>query len=336
MRMTHIMDRRAVLAGSLALVVAMLPLHRCAGGQSHHKAVRFGVCTDVHKDIMHDADQRLSVFVERMNREKVDFIVHLGDFCRPIAANDGFLAIWKSFDESRYHVLGNHDMDGGATREQTVAYWGMPARYYAFDVGGYHFIVLDGNDKTDPPQRGYARYIGAEQQQWLRRELAETHLPTIVFSHQSLEAYGGVANGEAIRGILEEANSAPGGPKVLVCFSGHHHMDYCWLVNGIHYVQINSMSYFWMGGDYQHIRYSPEIDREYPWIKYTAPYEEPLYAVVALDSEGTIHVEGTQSKWVGPSPWELGYPKDQEDRIAPGISTRRLKTPLTQPDASIR
>lgn len=300
------------------------------GFTADREPVRFGVCSDVHKDVMHDADRRLGVFVERMNRDKVDFIIQLGDFCRPIAANDGFLEIWNTFDGPRYHVLGNHDMDGGSTRDQTVAYWDMPARYYAFNASGYRFIVLDGNDKTTPPQPGYARYIGAEQQEWLRRDLAGTRLPTIIFSHQSLEAEGGIANGEAVRAILEEANRAVESGKVLACFSGHHHMDYCRQINGIQYIQINSMSYFWVGGDYQHVRYNPEIDRDYPWIKYTAPYEEPVYALVTLAPDGTIHIEGTQTRWVGPSPWDLGYPQDQKERITPGISTRQVETILKQ------
>ncbi len=316
--------RRAMLVRVVSLGLAIGLFCGSAGAEPRDQALRFGICTDVHKDIMHDADQRLSAFVERMNREGVDFVVQLGDFCRPIGANDGFLAIWRSFDGPGYHVLGNHDTDGGFTREQTVAYWKMPTRYYSFEAGGFHFIVLDGNDKTDPPQAGYARYIGDEQQQWLRRELAGTRLPTIIFSHQSLEAEGGVANGEAIRGILEEANRAGGGGKVLACFSGHHHMDYCRQINGIQYIQINSMSYFWMGGDYQHVRYSPEIDQTHPWIKYTAPYQEPLFGLVTLTPDGTIAIEGTQTEWVGPSPWDLDYPKDHAASIAPRISTRRL------------
>jgi len=177
----------------------------------------------------------------------------------------------------------------------------------------------------DPPQSGYARYIGAEQQQWLRRELENTTLPTVVFSHQSLEDPGGIANGEAIRRILEEANQAAGRKKVVACFSGHHHIDYSREINGIHYIQINSMSYFWVGGDYQHVRYSKEIDRDYPWIKYTVPYKDPLFALVTLGSDGTIQIEGTQSEWVGPSPWDIGYPADRKDRIVPHISTRRLE-----------
>jgi hypothetical protein len=177
----------------------------------------------------------------------------------------------------------------------------------------------------DPPQKGYARYIGAEQQQWLRKELAATDLPTIVFSHQSLDDPGGVENGAAIRAILEKANQSTGHRKVIACFSGHHHMDYCHEINGINYVQINSMSYFWMGGKYQHVRYSAEIEREYPYIKYTAPYKDPLYALVTLTPDGAIHIEGTRSEYVSPSPWELNYPKDRMDEIGPRISTRELK-----------
>jgi len=320
------LNRRITLAILCIAGATLLVPHAWARGTSERKPVRFGICADVHKDVMHDADERLKVFVDRMNQEKVDFTIQLGDFCRPYAHNDAFMTIWRSFKGPGYHVLGNHDMDGGFTREQTVAYFKMPAKYYAFDRGVFHFIVLDGNDKTDPPQSGYARYIGAEQQQWLRRQLEETDRPIIIFSHQSLEAPGGLENGAAIRKILEDATRAAGKRKVVACFNGHHHIDHSHQVNGIDYIHINSMSYFWMGGDYQHIRYSDQIDKEYPWIKYTAPYRDPLFALVTLESDGTIRIEGTQSEWGGPSPWDLGYPKDEDNRITPGISDRQLKT----------
>jgi predicted phosphodiesterase len=296
-----------------------------ADGEVQPKPVRFGICADVHKDIMHDADERLQTFVDRMNGEKVDFTIQLGDFCRPTSRNSTFLAVWRSFQGPSYHVLGNHDMDGGFTREQTVAYYAMPAKYYAFSHGGFRFIVLDGNDKTDPPQSGYARNIGAEQQAWLRRQLATTDLPTVVFSHQGLQDDGGVASAGAVRRILEDANRAAGQQKVVACFNGHNHRDDCRRINGIYYIQINSMSYFWMGGDYQHVRYSEAIDKKYPWIKYTVPYRDPLFALVTLEADGTIHIEGTQSEWVGPSPWDSGYPRGETDPIAPCISDRQLK-----------
>ena len=320
-----VLTRRRFLAG-LCLATPVLRLVPVwADDTSRRRPVRFGVCADVHKDVMHDADARLQAFINRMNRERVDFIVQLGDFCRPYPHNDGFMAIWRSFIGPGYHVLGNHDTDGGFTREQTVGYYRMPGKYYSFDAGDFHFIVLDGNDKTEPPQQGYARYVGAEQQQWLRQQLTATARPVIVFSHQSLEDQGGVANNAAIRTVLEDANRAAGTRKVVACFSGHHHIDYQRRINGIDYIQINSMSYFWMGGDYQHVRYGEAIDKDYPWIKYTAPYRDPLFAVVTLELDGSISIEGMQSTWVGPSPWDTGYPQSRKEQIVPAISTRRME-----------
>jgi len=288
--------------------------------------VRFGICADPHKDIMHDADQRLKVFVDRMNRARVDFVVHLGDFCRPYEYNRSFMDVWERFDGPRYHVLGNHDPDGDFTREQVMAYWGMPSRYYSFDVGGYRFVVLDGNDRKEDPAPGYPRYIAPDQLTWLREDLNASDAPVLVFSHQSLEDPEGVENGGHVRAVLEEANEAAGWRKVVACFSGHHHIDCCTRINGIRYIQINSMSNYWLGGDYLCIRYSEEIDRQYPWVKYTAPYRDSLYGLVALESAGVITIEGVDSEFVGPSPWELGYPREEfRDRIVPRIAPRRLE-----------
>jgi len=321
-------NRRALLAALRPFFVVMVLLSGTgSAAESERTPLRFGVCADVHKDIMHDADQRLQTFVDQMNHKKVNFIIQLGDFCRPAPQNDGFMRIWRSFLGHGYHVLGNHDMDGGFTRDQTMAYWRIPGKYYTFDAGDFRFIVLDGNDKTKPPQPGYARYIGSAQQQWLRRQLAATDRPIVVFSHQSLCLDNCIENAPAIRALLEDANRAAGRRKVIACFSGHHHIDHWQRINGIDYFQINSMSYFWMGSDYQHVRYSDDIDKAFPYIKYTAPYRDPLYAVVTLGIDGSIRIEGTQSAWVGPSPTDLGYDKGQKETIIPAISTRRIGAP---------
>ena len=242
---------------------------------SQHKVVRFGICTDIHKDMMHDADQRLQAFVSEMNEKDVD----------------------------------------------------IPAQYYSFDVSGYHFVVLDGNDKKDPPQKGYAHYIGIEQMAWLKKDLAQTTLQVVVFSHQSIEdsKREGVDNGEEVRKILEEATFESGKKKVIACFSGHHHIDYATSINGIHYIQINSMSYFYLGGDYPVVRYGKEIDKQYPYIKYTAPYKDPLFALVEIDSRGIIRITGRESSWVGPGPLELGYSGTHKEKTSSRISSRELE-----------
>ncbi len=290
--------------------------------------IRFGVCADVHKDIMHDADERLQAFVEEASKQNLDFIIQLGDFCRPYEQNKEFLSIFNEYQGAKYHVIGNHDMDGGFSRGQVVDFWNANSEYYSFDHNGYHFVVLDGNDKNPSPHKakGYARFVGKEQIQWLKNDLAATNLPCIVFSHQSFEnEEQGIENQKEIRTIFEMANKAAEFQKVVACFSGHHHTDYACSINGIYYIQINSMSYSWLGGDYQMIRYSKEIDEKYPWIKYTAPYEKPLFAFVELDKR-QIQIEGIQSRFVGPSPDESGFPKQPENSpVVPEISDQKLK-----------
>ena len=310
---TNMPSRRRFLKTTALGTSGLLLSCRTGGLFSPSRPVRFGLCADVHKDVMNDADQRLKTFIDKANAEKLDFIVQLGDFCCPVPENQGFLAIFNRFQGPRYHVLGNHDTDGDFTREQTLEFWGSERKYYSFDSGGLHFVVLDGNDKKpENPPPGYPRYVGKEQLEWLEADLEKTELRTFVFSHQSLEQEEGVENGAEVRAALEAANARAGVRKVVACFSGHHHIDYHVEIAGIYYVQINSMSYQWLGGDYRHARFSPEIEKAFPYMSYTAPYRDPLYALVTVDPRGAISIRGVRSQYMPPSPSDLGYPERKD------------------------
>jgi 3',5'-cyclic AMP phosphodiesterase CpdA len=324
-----LVSRRAFLktAASVPLLLAW-DLH---GRQNvARRLVRFGLCADPHKDVMHDADQRLRTFVDAANQAKAEFLLQLGDFCRPYEKNRGFLKIWDSFAGPRYHTLGNHDRDGGFSWQKVQDFWGLERRYYSFDHGGWHFVVLDGNEKKPvKPAPGYPRYIGAEQLAWLEEDLRKTSAPTLTFSHQSLADPEGLENGAAVRQVLERANKEAGWPKVGASLSGHHHIDFACEINGVHYVQVNSMSYSWLGDKYAHVRYSAEVDKAFPSVKYTAPYKDPLFAFATLDPQGWISIQGVRSEFVGPSPWELGVPDKKgtaqaKNCLVPRISDRKL------------
>ncbi|MHC4328471.1 MAG: metallophosphoesterase family protein, partial [Planctomycetota bacterium] len=121
-------------------------------------------------------------------------------------------------------------------------------RYYSFDTGGFHFVVLDGNDvKKENRAPGYPRFIGAEQLDWLKADLESTDNFTFLFSHQSLENTRSIENNAEVRVALEDANKAAGFQKVVASFSGHHHIDFVKTINNIHYIQINIISYKWVG-----------------------------------------------------------------------------------------
>ena len=113
-----------------------------AATQSALKRLQFGLCADPHHDVMYDTEQRLRTFITAMKPEQTDFILQMGDFCRPYERNRKFLNIWEEFSGPRYHVLGNHDTDGGFTAQKVMDFWKMPHPYYSFDQGGWHFIVL--------------------------------------------------------------------------------------------------------------------------------------------------------------------------------------------------
>jgi len=294
------------------------------GSDKKPTILRIGLIADVHQDIMHDGVQRIKAFAEAMNEAKADFVCQLGDFCRPHERNLGFLEGWRQFEGPRYHVLGNHDMDGGYTREQTVAFLGMPGRHYSFDMKGVHIMVLDGNDPGGK-SKGYKRYISEKQLAWISADLKATSLPTLVFSHQTLDGAMGVENSQDVRKIFEEARTETGPKKVVTCFCGHHHDDQAKQINGIHYIRINSASYAWLGSKFKHESYSKEIHKRFPWISHTAPYKDPLWAFVEMDlTRGRLVVGGKKTSWVGPTPWELGINKEtmNPNVCAPRISDR--------------
>ena len=338
MYLPNVARREFLHTAWLGASAALLPSHRVVGDDAKSEApLRFGVIADVHKDVMHDADQRLQVFVDAMNEHQVDFVMQLGDFCIPTSENLGFLKIWNTFSGPRYHVLGNHDTDGNETdhpqrfrREETVEYWGMPSRYYSFDQKQVHVVVLDANDQG-PGQKPYFRWVADDQLDWFADDLARTSLPTLVFVHQSPERphKGGIENGAQVQKIMVDANRRAGRQKVIACFSGHHHRDYMRRIESVLYSQINSASYYWIGGKYLKVRYSPEIDASHPYIKYTVPYKESLFAIVTVDlARGYLAIEGRSTQFVGPSPWDMGASREELEAatLVPKISD--WKTPV--------
>lgn len=291
------------------------------------------MCSDVHLPTMHDAEYRLTTFIDSMKIARPDFIIELGDFGIPKPQFAPYFEIWNSFSGPKYHVIGNHEMDGGTSLEEAITYRNMERSYYSFDQNGFHFIVLDGNDKKFPEQKGYRSFLGETQINWLKEDINAAEAPIIIFSHQGIGSDPGnpeerysIENSEVVRSILETHNVK--NKKIIACFNGHTHHDFAENINGIWYITINSMAYKWLGEDYEHIRYSEEVDKNFKWIKYTAPYKEPLFTVVEISTEGYIKMSGKYSSFIGPSPWELGYPEHLKKFVKPQITERNLEFSL--------
>lgn len=282
------------------------------------KSVKFAIISDIHQDIMHDGEERLQSFLHAAKENNVDFIIELGDFCFPENENKPFLSLWNQYEKDKYHVLGNHDMDK-STKEEYMKFVGMERNYYSFDRGDFHFIILDPNNLYN--NNVYTPYaygnfyvdskktdhIDPEQLAWLKNDLAQTSKRCLVFSHQSFE--NTCQNREEVRAIFEAANKQAGFKKVVAAFSGHDHTNYIKEINGISYIQINSASNQWVGDKYAcPERFSDDINKHRPAVKYTVPYKDALFAIVKVNKKG-LELKGRESSFIPPTPADLKIPE---------------------------
>ncbi len=244
------------------------------------KLVRFAMLADVQyaeksaDGARHYAlsKNRLGECVAAVNalRPPPAFVIQLGDLIDGGAAAGAELAaaaaVVNRLFVPRYHVLGNHDFVG-LGREQTMAILQMERAYYAFDLNGWRFVVLDTQDVavqggwdqgSEPYQAGrqwlrrlsergaenaqpYNGALGDRQLDWLMAVLDEAEqetLPVIVFGHQPLVPAGDkhtLWNAEQVVAILQRRGCV----KAYIC--GHRHRDGCIQQNGVYYVALEAM-----------------------------------------------------------------------------------------------
>jgi len=254
-RRVFLKSTASVLASSAVLSLSCARQGLLSG---RRKVARFGIVTDCHYA---DADpagtrfyreslDKLGECVARMNAEKVDFLVELGDFKdqgRPPVERDtlGYLedaeAVFQRFEGRTYHALGNHDVDSISKPQflERVTNTGIPAERscYSFDVDGLHGVVLDANYRANGADYDHGNFdwtdanIPRHELKWLQADLEATSQPVVVFIHQLLDGTGAVyvKNAAEVRAVLEASS------KVLAVFQGHHHAGSYRRINGIHY-----------------------------------------------------------------------------------------------------
>ena len=224
----------------------------------------FGMFTDVHYAVIPDNGTRkyqqsidkVNQCLDTMIHEKVGFVVELGDFKdMPVPANRAkameylrtIETIFSRFRGDRYHVLGNHDEDCISKQDFYSIVHNSHIRkdltYYAFQKGGYRFIVLDacydsiGRDYDKGNFLWSDTNIPSEELTWLNHQLKVTKLPVVIFVHQPLNGHTkvSVSNASSVRAILEHSK------KVLCVFQGHDHQGGYELINGIHYYTLKGL-----------------------------------------------------------------------------------------------
>lgn len=294
--------------------------------------ILFGICADVHHGADNNNCWRMQKFVDEAKERKADFIIQLGDFTLPNEAGAELLQVWNQFEGPKYHVLGNHDTEH-AGKEAMMKFLGMPGKYYSFDMGDYHFVVLDtnfakiGDQYIDYNVDNYHKdffncYIPTEQLEWLEADLEATDKRSFLFTHATLlQGQWSIYNIHQFEDLIFRINQKAGFNKVTMCFSGHDHADEYLFKGGVHYVLMNSMSHRYIGQLYTKFASSAAaVEKDYGELKFIVPYKDPLYAFVRLKKSGFVQIIGKQSEYVGNSPFELHWPHS----CAPQISYREM------------
>ncbi len=259
-----IITRRDFLKTSIFAGLSVTAVGRYAQAAFPSAGIRFGIVSDSHyadadplfNRYFRESIEKMNECVELMNERKVDFLIELGDFKdqntppseqKTISYLQAIERSFQRFNGSTYHVLGNHDMDSISKHQylKSITNTGISTSltYYSFDHKGVHFIVLDANfleDGTDYDHGNFEwneTFVSEAELDWLRKDLAGTKLPCVVFSHQQLGGLGmtDIQNAEAVRSILRESG------KVLAGFDGHNHSGGYNKIEGIHYYTLKAM-----------------------------------------------------------------------------------------------
>ena len=332
---------------------------------------KFLIFTDLHVDIMHDAVARMEIILRAAKKHQVDFLLHLGDIMYPEEAfvrehapegldkrSEGWFLCDRDDEKTTirqmlrncglplYGVLGNHDMDS-CDKRTACLYWGMPGPHYTFTMGGVRFLALDSQYiRTQEGLMDFAycnyknanQYSGAEvhiipddQLQWLEETVMASAEPCVLLSHASIgDELLHVRNNREIWEIISRVNRDK--RRVIAAFNGHNHVDGLTIRRGVPFVSVNSASNIWIGFEYAATRYSKTLCRTYPNLVGTAPYFDPLYAVITIDENGIL-MEGVESSFVGPSPQELGFdPSLSYHDPAPVVRSRALPLDFIETD----
>jgi 3',5'-cyclic AMP phosphodiesterase CpdA len=276
-------------------------------------AVTFAHLTDIH---VKPEDGAADGMVKALRHAQVHpsrpaFMMNGGDaiFDALAVSPERAHALWKLWGETlamnkampMRHCIGNHDIYGwnktksGASGAEPYygKQWAMEAYqlespYYAFDFGGWHFIVLDSCFPTGRPDGFvYRPLLDQEQFEWLRAELASVPeaTPICVISHVPIVSacalfYGPPQDPDApwpylpllvhldarrIKDLFARHKN------VKVCVSGHIH-----LVEALEY---NGVSYYCNGAVCGDLWRGAHQDCQ------------PGYAIVKLYDDGTSECE---------------------------------------------
>lgn len=118
--------------------------------------------------------------------EKLDAIIHLGDHIQHDQEESDALSFKRilGYDSEApcpvFHVLGNHDQVS-LSESRLEALLEQDSLYFSADISNHHLVFLF--TKTSIPGAFVPAHIPSAQLAWLKNDLSQTDLPTVIVSH---------------------------------------------------------------------------------------------------------------------------------------------------------
>lgn len=290
--------------------------------------IKFLVFSDLHYDDVEDGDKRIDNILANAQSRQLDFIVSLGDLCKPILANRKVLEKFNSLGVPFYPVIGNHETDEFDLSAITEFY-SLNAPYYSVSHDNYKLIFMNTCYLTENgTEKSYYKrnfkhstsvypIVPIDEIRWLSNELNDGK-KCIIFSHHSFVnefPKRGVSNKLVMQELFRESS-------VLLCLNGHDHGDSFTCVDGISYMTINSANYAWLGTQ---IASSKTLTEKYSCLQGMLQFTQAMSAYIEIDDH-EIRIFGEEGSYlsVTPDDIELHDYKWNGVSIKPRISSHRI------------
>lgn len=250
-------------------------------GDFHYKKEMYAVTLDHFKEMM-----------KRANDEKVDFVLHTGDFCNDYVRSP---ELFKAYLENEYGlevygIYGNHEMESGSdntmefitprlcNRPVNFAFDGAPFWYK--DFGNYRLIGLDSNYSFAPEKNDWEHNLPGScmgkqgnthlasvppfEMEWFKNLLIDARskgMKVIPVSHHPFcGVWGYCYNAKEVKVLLEEFKDVL--PLVI---SGDIHAGGFCIVDDVAYYGAKAALCAWWDNTKDH--HYPE-DKTYKYTEY--------------------------------------------------------------------
>ena len=211
---------------------------------------------------MEYAEPLLSKLIEKINNEiKPELVLNLGDLVEDFNDHDKDIInlnyIWNKFKNIKgkfYSCIGNHDLRSMSSRNEVEQIMGYGHSTFSFDIEGMHIVILGtyvNNDiGTESGGIFKTQFISEQDLNWLKEDLDENKLPTIICTHfgvaeddmkgnwwfESCPEHALLGNRKELKEILKKDKN------IIAVFSGHQHWTKTIIEDGISYYIVGSMT----------------------------------------------------------------------------------------------